>query len=92
MRRRVVAIVVVSAILGCSSEPQRQWMKPGQPYTTADFSRDVAACSRAGVLDEACLKGRGWEPVTAGPTPDIRPPEPIRPTPAEPTRAPGTRR
>jgi hypothetical protein len=68
-------ILLVVATEGCSSEPQRQWMKPGQPYTTAEFKRDVAACSRGGVLDEACLKARGWEPVTAGPTSDPRPPE-----------------
>jgi hypothetical protein len=78
MLRGLVAVILVAATAGCSSEPQRQWLKPGQPYTTADFTRDVSACSRAGVLDEACMKGRGWEPVTGGPpTSDTRPPDPV---------------
>jgi hypothetical protein len=85
MRRGIVAILsMLAATAGCSSTPERQWMKPGQPYTTTEFKRDVAACSRAGVLDEACMKARGWESVTAGPTPDIRAPEP--------TTGPGIRR
>jgi hypothetical protein len=52
-------------------------MKVGQPYTVEDFRRDVRACTRAGVLDEACMRDRGW--VSVNPRPE-KPPEPPPPT------------
>jgi uncharacterized protein YceK len=75
MRRLVLTLVTVPPLLlaGCASEPERQWMKVGQPYTTAEFRRDVAECTRGGRLDEACLRERGWVPVTP---PADRPPSP----------------
>jgi hypothetical protein len=84
MLRGLVAVILVLVTGGCSPQPQRQWMKPGQAYTTAEFKRDVAACSRGGVLDELCMKALGWESVTAGPASDPRPPDPVV--------TPGTRR
>jgi hypothetical protein len=66
MRPRVVGLAIAPWLwlAGCASEPERQWMKVGQPYTTAEFRRDVAACTRDGRLDEACLRQRGWVDVT----------------------------
>jgi hypothetical protein len=34
-----------------------------QSYTTAEFQRDYAACSKGGALDEACLRAKGWVDV-----------------------------
>ena len=50
---------------GCASD-DREWMKVGEKYTTAEFRRDYAECSRSGRLDEACLRSRGWVDVKAG--------------------------
>src|SRR5947209_12179781 len=62
MRTRlpVALLVVAAAVAGCATE--KQWMKVGEPYTTAEFRRDYAACSKtkSGELDEECLRGRGW--------------------------------
>jgi hypothetical protein len=35
-------------------------MKVGESYTTAEFRRDHADCSKTGTLNEDCLRGRGW--------------------------------
>ena len=36
-------------------------MKVGEPYTTVEFRRDYADCSKpADKLNEDCLRGRGW--------------------------------
>jgi hypothetical protein len=59
---------------GCSSAPEIEWMKVGQPYTAAEFRRDYTACERTGNLEE-CLRSRGWVSVTAGATPKQTAPE-----------------
>ena len=64
-----LACVVAAATGGCSLEPDRQWYKPGASYTVADFERDHAACTRNRQLDEACLKQRGWVPLSGDATP-----------------------
>src|SRR5437667_170024 len=60
MRTRlpVALLVVAAAVAGCATE--KQWMKVGEPYTTAEFRRDYAACSKtkSGDLDEECLGRR----------------------------------
>jgi hypothetical protein len=58
-------ILVVAALLlaGCSSYDERQWLKLDQKYTTEEFRRDHAACSKGGRLDDACMRGRGWVAV-----------------------------
>jgi hypothetical protein len=35
-------------------------MKVNQPYTVEEFRRDVRECTRGRVLDEDCMKRRGW--------------------------------
>ena len=59
----VVALAVGSA--GCATA-EREWMKPGQPYTTQEFRRDHAACSSGRKLDERCMRSRGWVDVSPG--------------------------
>jgi hypothetical protein len=39
-------------------------MKLNEKYTTEDFRRDYAECSKSGKLDEVCLRSRGWVDVT----------------------------
>jgi hypothetical protein len=57
---RVLSVLAVAAaIAGCARD--KQWMKVGEPYTTAEFRRDYAECSKPkGSLDEDCLRARGW--------------------------------
>jgi hypothetical protein len=50
---------------GCASD-DRQWLKLDQKYTTEEFRRDHAACTKAGKLDDACMRGRGWVSVNPG--------------------------
>lgn len=52
------------AIAACSSQTERQWMKVNEKYTTAEFQRDHAECSKGGKLDEECMRRRGWVDVT----------------------------
>ena len=77
--RRIAApcLPVLLALLaaGCSLDPDKQWYKPGGTYTMADFERDRVACTRNRVLDEECLKQRGWVALS----PDRSPPAPTPP-------------
>jgi len=52
-------------------------MKIDQSYTTAEFRRDYAECSKGGALDEDCMRRHGWVAVTA--KPEEKPPEPQGP-------------
>jgi hypothetical protein len=60
----LLALCAVATLLGCSSGPEKQWMKTG-PYTSEEFKRDTAACTRDGDLDEACMRAKGWFAVQA---------------------------
>jgi hypothetical protein len=51
---------IAIAATACSLEPEKQWLKPGQSYTVAEFRRDEAACTKARKLDEECMRQRGW--------------------------------
>ena len=55
-----LGIAIVAS--GCATE-EREWMKLNQKYTTAEFRRDLAACTIKGTLDEECMKARGWVAV-----------------------------
>lgn len=80
--RRLVLLVLLSlAAAACESVPERQWYKPTGSYTLADFRNDEKACTRDRRLDEECLKGRGWVPLSGD----------VEPTRADPTkgRSPG---
>jgi hypothetical protein len=65
MSRTIVQIATLVALLaagGCASD-DRQWMKLTEKYTTEEFRRDHAACTKGGKLDDACMRGRGWVAV-----------------------------
>ena len=72
-------LLVAATLTGCAAE--KQWMKVGEPYTTAEFRRDYAECSKTknDELDEECLRARGWvdmKPSKADRTADTPPPHP----------------
>ena len=65
MRRGVLPILVTGVLLSlasCSSG-ERQWMKLDSRYTTEDFRRDHASCSKSGTLDDTCMRKLGWVSV-----------------------------
>ena len=71
-------LAITTLSLGaCASETAKQWYKPGDNYTVAEFQRDQTACTKSRVLDEACLRERGWVAITAdddkGPSPIVTP-------------------
>lgn len=76
-RSGLLFIVVIAFVLaGCSSERDRQWSKPGADYTLAEFTRDRDECTKNRVLDEQCMKQRGWVPLTSDreAAPPVKPP------------------
>jgi hypothetical protein len=70
----IAAIMVASVVCGCSASSDRQWMKINETYSTADFRRDHATCSKSGTLDDACMRSRGW--VDVNPSKAEKPPDP----------------
>jgi hypothetical protein len=72
MRTATILIGLGWAVVlaGCEAGDSREWMKLNEKYTTEDFRRDYAECSRGGTLDEECMKRRGWVAVTAPPKPE----------------------
>jgi hypothetical protein len=65
VRRIFFLAVVVLSLNACSSEPEKQWYKPGRNYTVAEFQRDQAECTKNKALDEECMKERGWIAISA---------------------------
>jgi hypothetical protein len=64
--RPVFLLATLALGLGaCSTEPEKQWYKSGGNYTVAEFRRDRDACTRNNVLDEECMKERGWIAISA---------------------------
>ena len=59
-RLTLVLCAVSIAASACSLAPDKQWLKPGQTYTVAEFRRDEAACTKDRKLDEDCMRQRGW--------------------------------
>jgi hypothetical protein len=60
---------------GCASREEPLWYKPGRDYTTAEFNRDRDSCTKEKKLDHACMKAKGWVPVS----PDLPAPAPASP-------------
>jgi hypothetical protein len=73
--RVILAAATALLAAGCS-DAEREWLKLNQPYTAAEFRQDIAACTRAGKLDEDCMKSRGW--VSLSPAKVEKPQEPVR--------------
>jgi hypothetical protein len=67
MRQAFAAIIAASVLAasGCGGGDTREWMKLDQKYTTEEFRRDHAACSRGRKLDDDCMRSRGWVDVKA---------------------------
>lgn len=61
----LLLVVAPLLLVGCSSERDRQWYKPGVNYTVAEFIRDRDECTKGRELDEQCMKQRGWVPLTS---------------------------
>ena len=59
---RLAFLLVATGIAAsaCSLAPDKQWLKPGQNYTVAEFRRDEVACTKDRRLDEECMRQRGW--------------------------------
>ena len=78
--RYPMALLLAAALAGCATE--KQWMKVGEPYTTAEFRRDYAECTRKNGLDEECMRARGWvdmKPSKGDRAADAPPPIPENP-------------
>jgi hypothetical protein len=71
----LLAIITLS-LWACSLEKGKQWYKPNDNYTVAEFERDQKACTKNRALDETCLRERGWVGITAD---DDKGPSPVRP-------------
>jgi hypothetical protein len=63
------------SLYACSLEPEKQWYKANSNYTVADFQRDQAACTKNRVVDEDCLRGRGWVPLSGDDTKPVPRPQ-----------------
>jgi len=74
------------SLAACATESDKQWYKPGANYTMAEFQRDEAECTKNKVVDEECLKERGWVSITADTY--KAPPMQGGPTPQKPRSAP----
>jgi hypothetical protein len=72
----LLLVVASTLLIGCSSDRDRQWYKPNANYTVDEFKRDRDTCtSKDNVLDEQCMKQRGWVPLTSDrePGPKVQP-------------------
>jgi PBP1b-binding outer membrane lipoprotein LpoB len=78
MKRLLLLLSVAALMLAAcsSSESEKQWYKPNVNYTAADFERDRLACTdKRKVLDEGCMKQRGWTALSGDIAPPVKPPE-----------------
>jgi hypothetical protein len=57
-------ILAIALAVAGGAGVDRQWMKLSGKYTTEDFRRDHAACSKSGTLNDACMQDRGWVAVS----------------------------
>ena len=64
IRRGVFLALTALSLSACDYGPEKQWYKPSG-YTMAEFQRDEAECTKSKVLDEECMKERGWVAISA---------------------------
>jgi hypothetical protein len=65
MRGRIGLAALAALALGACASPNTEWMKINEPYTVAEFRRDLDECTIRGTVDEACMRRHGWVAVTA---------------------------
>ena len=71
----LASLAAFGLLAGCASEAEKQWYKPATSYTMAEWERDQKACTTDRVLDEECLRAKGWVPLSsdvAKPLPPLR--------------------
>ncbi len=73
--RAVLTVALLAGSVACTSAPEKQWLKPG-PYTTEEFRRDAAACTKSGTLDDACMQAKGWVTMNPGKAEPVKPKKP----------------
>jgi hypothetical protein len=76
----VLGCLVAAILGGCGGHSDKQWMKVNESYTTEEFRRDHAACSKGLVLDDACLRAKRWvdlKPSARDRAADTPPPPPV---------------
>ena len=71
----ILALLLLSGS-GCASKEEPLWYKPAKEYTTAEFNRDRDSCMKGRKLDYACMKAKGWEPVSPDRPEPTPPPSP----------------
>lgn len=74
-RKHLLILPGVAVLLAACASDERDWMKVSGKYTTAEFRRDLAECSKGGKLDDACMRGRGWVDLKR-PKSEEKPPDP----------------
>ena len=77
-----LALVIILIASACGSATDKQWYKPNADYTAAEFERDRVACSpkKNNILDETCLRDKGWLPLSGDTGPAVKAPSiPARP-------------
>ena len=76
-RLTVLLSLIVLVLSGCGSATDKQWYKPNVDYTAAEFERDRVACSpkKNNILDEACMRERGWLPLSGDIGPAVKAPD-----------------
>ena len=78
---RLIALLPIAALIlvaACNNVADKQWYKPNENYTAADFARDSTACTdkKSRVLDESCMKDRGWVALGGDIGPPVKAPDP----------------
>ena len=71
----ILALLLLSES-GCASKEEPLWYKPAKEYTTAEFNRDRDSCMKERKLDYACMKAKGWVPVSPDRPEPTPPPSP----------------
>ena len=71
----ILALLLLSES-GCASKEEPLWYKPAKEYTTAEFNRDRDSCMKERKLDYACMKAKGWVPVSPDRPEPSPPPSP----------------
>jgi len=74
----LLTIVAALVLIGCGAERDRQWYKPAANYTTAEFRRDRDECTKDRILDDQCMKQRGWVPLSGDREPPAAAPKPAQ--------------